>query len=129
MNRILARIGLGLAAVAFAVGLGATYVTAQDNNTNPPPPPFPGRMGGPGRGGPLGPMLRGIELTETQRTDVRALVEAAEAIVAQVHTRLRDDVMNLLTDEQKAQIAARPERPERGGRGFGGRGRPPGPAH
>jgi Spy/CpxP family protein refolding chaperone len=127
MNRIFTRIGLGLSAVALAAGLGATYATAQDNNTNPQPPPF--RMGGPGRGGPLGPMLRGLELTETQRTEVRALVEAAEAVIAQVHTRLRDDVMTLLTDEQKAQIAARPERPERGGRGFGGRGRPPGPAH
>ena len=127
MNRMFTRIGLGLAAITLAAGLGATYVTAQDNNTSPPPPPF--RMGGPGRGGPLGPMLRGIELTDTQRTQVRALVDAAGAVVAEVHARLRDDVMNLLTDEQKAEIAARPERPERGGRGFGGRGRPPGPAH
>jgi Spy/CpxP family protein refolding chaperone len=126
------RIGLGLAATALAVGLGTPFVTAQDNNTNTPPPPFMGRggpgRGGPGRGGPLAlPELRGLDLTETQRTEVRALQEAAEVVVSEVRTKLRQDVMTLLTDEQKAQIAARPAPPDGGGRGL--RGRPPGPAH
>jgi Spy/CpxP family protein refolding chaperone len=130
MTRIPARIGLGLAAAALAVGLGATFVTAQDNNTNTPQPPFmerggPGR-GGPGRGGPLAmPELRGLDLTETQQTQIRTLVEAAETVVAGVRTKLREDVMALLTDEQKAEIANRPAPPDGGGRGFGGRGRPP----
>ena len=126
------RIGIVLGVAAIALALGTTYGSAQDRNTAGPPPPFMGRggPGGPGRGGPMGlPMLRGIELTETQRTEVRSLVEAAEADFVARREKLHGDVMNLLTDEQKAQIAERPAPPERAGRGFGGRGRPQGPAH
>ena len=129
MKWLTGRIGTVLGVAAIALALGTGFGAAQDRNTAGPPPPFMGRggPGGPGRGGPMGlPMLRGIELTETQRTEVRSLVDTAEADVLARREKLHGDVMNLLTDEQKAQIAERPAPLERAGRGFGRRG---GPAH
>jgi Spy/CpxP family protein refolding chaperone len=63
-----------LVAAALAIGLSALPVLAQG----------PGqRIGGPGRGGPGGPgpgmmpMLRQLNLTDQQREEVRALMEAS----------------------------------------------------
>jgi periplasmic protein CpxP/Spy len=63
-----------LVAATLAIGLSALPVLAQG----------PGqRMGGPGRGGPGGPgpgmmpMLRQLNLTDQQREEVRALMEAS----------------------------------------------------
>lgn len=120
-RRHLTRIGLGLGGAALAVALGAPFVAAQDRNTNGAPPSFMGRhggpdgprgfgRGGPGRGGPgrpgrggPGPMLRGVDLTEDQRAQVRTILEASRE-------KLRADVLNVLTDEQKAQAAERESR-------------------
>ena len=79
------RFGLGLGAAILAVAVSAgVYVSAQ--NTNGDPRPFSGRMGpggpgGPGRGGPLGrggPMmlLRGLDLTDAQKDQVKSIMES-----------------------------------------------------
>lgn len=56
-------------------------------------------LGRPGRGGGIG--LRGLDLTEEQRTQVKAL-----------HEKLRQDTDAILTPEQKEKLKTR-----RGGRG------------
>jgi Spy/CpxP family protein refolding chaperone len=48
-------------------------------------------------------MLRGVDLTEDQRAQVRTILEASRE-------KLRADVLNVLTDEQKAQAAERESR-------------------
>jgi protein CpxP len=86
MTATVKRIVLGLAAALVALGAGTgVYLHAQDQNTNPPPRPFMGRgAGGPGGrfggpGGPMGmlPMLgRELNLTDAQRDQIKAIVEA-----------------------------------------------------
>lgn len=91
MTARITRAALTLGAGLIAVGLGAgAYVHAQDQNTSPQAPPFRGRgmgPGGPGRGpggpggpgGPMGmlPMLGPqLNLTETQRDQIRTIVES-----------------------------------------------------
>ena len=78
------RWGLGIGAGLLALGVSAgVYASAQ--NTNGDPRPFSGRMGpggpgGPGRGGPGrgSPMmlLRGLDLTETQKDQVKSITQS-----------------------------------------------------
>jgi protein CpxP len=76
------RFGLGLAAGVLAIGVSAgVYASAQ--NTNADPRPFSGRMGpgGPGRGGPMGPggpmmLLRGLDLTDAQKDQVKGIMQS-----------------------------------------------------
>lgn len=63
------------------------------------------RRGGPGRPGGPGARLRGLDLTEDQKAQVKAL-----------HEKLRQDIEAVLTPEQQAKLKARG-----GGRGRGGR--------
>lgn len=70
------------------------------------------RRGGPGRGGPGRPggpgmALRGLDLTDDQKAQVKA-----------IHEKVRQDVDAVLTPEQREQLTAR--RAGRGGRGGGG---------
>lgn len=79
---------IGAAVLLVAIGTGAAaFVHAQDQNTNGPGRPFMGRggPGGPGRfgpdglGGPMGmlPMLgRALNLTDTQRDQIKAIAES-----------------------------------------------------
>src|SRR5215212_6277631 len=79
------RFGLGIGAALVAVGVSAgVYASAQ--NTNGDPRPFSGRRGpagpgGPGFGGPMGrggPMmlLRGLDLTDAQKDQVKAIMQS-----------------------------------------------------
>ena len=87
------RFGLGIGAALVAVGVSAgVYASAQ--NTNGDPRPFSGRRGpagpgGPGFGGPMGrggPMmlLRGLDLTDAQKDQVKAIFDDARAQLADV---------------------------------------------
>jgi protein CpxP len=73
------RLGLGIGAGLLALGVSAgVYASAQ--NTNGGPRPFSGRMGpggpgGPGRGGPM-MLLRGLDLTDTQRDQVKSITQS-----------------------------------------------------
>lgn len=68
-----------------------------------------GGPGGPGRPGGPGARLRGLDLTEDQKAQVKAL-----------HERLRQDIEAVLTPEQQAKLKARGGgRGGRGGRGGG----------
>jgi protein CpxP len=69
-----------LAGAVIAAGAAGAYAATQDKNTSQTPPPFMGRGPG-GRGGPGGPMgmlpmlPREIQLTDTQRTQLRTIAE------------------------------------------------------
>jgi periplasmic protein CpxP/Spy len=83
MTYSIKQIALGVAAVAVVLaGAAGVYATGQDQNTSPPPRPFMGRggPGGPmGMGGPLGmlPRLgRELQLTQSQRDQVRAIADS-----------------------------------------------------
>ena len=83
MTNSIKQIALGVAAVAVVLaGAAGVYATSQDQNTNPPPRPFMGRggPGGPmGMGGPLGmlPRLgRELQLTQSQRDQIRAIADS-----------------------------------------------------
>ena len=75
------RFGLGFGTALLALGVSAgVYASAQ--NTNGDQRPFSGRMGpggpgGPGRGGPGGPMmlLRGLDLTDAQKDQVKSIMQ------------------------------------------------------
>lgn len=67
------------------------------------------RRGGPGRPGGPGARLRGLNLTDEQKAQVKA-----------IHEKLRQDIEAVLTPEQQAQLKARGGgRGGRGGRGGG----------
>jgi periplasmic protein CpxP/Spy len=79
------RLGLGIGAGVLALSVGAAvYASAQ--NTNAGPRPFSGRMGpggpgGPGRGGAMGPggpmmLLRGLDLTDAQKDQVKSIMQS-----------------------------------------------------
>jgi protein CpxP len=79
VTTIFKRTALGVIAVLLSAGV---YAASQDQNTNQPAPPFKGGRGGPGRfGGPGGPMGilpmfgRELDLTDTQRDQIKAIVE------------------------------------------------------
>ena len=72
------------------------------------------RRGGPGRPGGRGMALRGLDLTEEQKAQVKA-----------IHDKVRQDVDAVLTPEQREKMAAR--RGGRGGRGGDGGGEYPAP--
>jgi periplasmic protein CpxP/Spy len=82
MTTTMRRIALGTAAGLLAIGVGAgAFVHAQDQTGNPPERHF--RGGGPGgRGGPGGPMGmlpmfgRELNLTDAQRTQIKAIADA-----------------------------------------------------
>jgi periplasmic protein CpxP/Spy len=91
MTKSMTRIGAAVGAAILTVGLGtAAQSIAGDQNQ---PPAADGRRGGPGfggpgrgRGGPGGPMgplgglpLRELNLTESQREQVRTIVESRES--------------------------------------------------
>lgn len=82
MNRMFSHLAMGFGALALAAGMGmSAQAWAQDQNTGDGPRPFSGRRGpmGPGgRGGPLGPglALRGLDLTDAQRQQIRTLMES-----------------------------------------------------
>ena len=110
--------------LAFGVFAGAAF--AQDTTTSPTPdktqrPDRPERHGkfrrgdgGPGfgggmRGGPMG-MLRGIDLTDDQKSQIKSIMDANkpdQATLDQMKA-LRDARKNgtTLTDDQKAQLRA-----------------------
>ena len=73
----LTRIGLGIGAIAVAVGLVAgVYVSAQ--NADGPRRPFAERRGGPGGPmGALGPMLAGhLNLTDAQKDQLKGIMDS-----------------------------------------------------
>jgi len=72
------RLGLGISAGLLALVSAGVYASAQ--NTNGGPRPFSGRMGpggpgGPGRGGPM-MLLRGLDLTDAQKDQVKSLMQS-----------------------------------------------------
>lgn len=72
------RLGLGIGAGLLALVSAGVYASAQ--NTNGGPRPFSGRMGpggpgGPGRGGPM-MLLRGLDLTDAQKDQVKSLMQS-----------------------------------------------------
>ncbi len=77
MTRIAKRTVLGVAAAAAVfAGAAGVYATAQDQNTNRPARPFMGRRG---PGGPMGllPRLgRQLQLTDSQRDQLRAIADS-----------------------------------------------------
>ncbi len=88
MTGMTKRMTLALGAVTLAVAVGAAgFAAAQDQSGRPDRPMM--RRGGPGGpggfigGGPGGPfggvMLRGLDLTEAQRDQVRAIMDARRA--------------------------------------------------
>ena len=90
MTKSMTRIGAAVGAALLTVGLGAAALSIAGDQQNQTPT-TDGRRGGPGfggrgRGGPGGPMgplgglpLRELDLTESQREQVRAIVEPREA--------------------------------------------------
>jgi protein CpxP len=78
MNIITKRLGLLTAATVLAVGVGGTYLVAQ--NTSGEPHPF-ARRGGPG--GPMGPfgalppmLMERLNLTDAQREQVKSVMDS-----------------------------------------------------
>ncbi|HMF93210.1 MAG TPA: Spy/CpxP family protein refolding chaperone [Vicinamibacterales bacterium] len=126
MTPTVKRIAFGAVAGLLALGLGAgAFVHAQDQTNTQPQRPFrgpggPGRFGGPG-GGPLGmlPMLgREINLTDTQRDQIKAIADshkdewkaisdrewtAREALNAAITA---DTVNDALVRQKSAEVAA-----------------------
>jgi protein CpxP len=92
MTKSMTRIGTAIGAALLTVGLGAAALSIAGDQQNQAPA-TDGRHGGPGfggpgrgRGGPGGPMgplgglpLRELNLTESQREQVRTIVEPREA--------------------------------------------------
>jgi periplasmic protein CpxP/Spy len=82
MTNTMKRIALGFGAAAVMLAAAGVYATAQDQNTNPPPRPClgPGGFGGPmGPGGPLGMLphlARQIQLTDSQRDQIKAIADS-----------------------------------------------------
>jgi protein CpxP len=78
------RIAIAVGAVLLAVGATGAGLYAAAQNTNQGPPAFMhGRMGGPGRGGPMGgplgllPMFgRELNLTDAQKDQIKSIVES-----------------------------------------------------
>ncbi len=79
------RLGLCAGATLMAVGLGAGVLTATQNTSGGQPPFSGGRMGPPmGRGGPgrmgpmgmIGPLVARLGLSDTQKDQVKAIVQA-----------------------------------------------------
>jgi len=94
----------------------ATPVAGQ-GATMPPPawgddgPRHRHRFDGPGAGGPMPPMLRGLSLTETQRDQIFAIVHAQEPALrekAKTAHRAQDDLRALAmsTEYDNAKAAA-----------------------
>ena len=123
MTSTVKRITLGAVAGLLALGLGAgAYVHAQDQSTQRPERPFnggPGRMGGPG--GPMGmlPMLgRAINLTDTQKDQIKAIADAHKDEWKAIFDRERtareglnaaitaDTVNDALVRQKSAEVAA-----------------------
>lgn len=94
---------LALAAIALAMAgtaAAGVYAAARDQNTSQPPAPFsgrgPGGRGGPGRMGPDGPMGllpmigRELQLTDSQRDQVKAIADSRRdewrALADRAHT-------------------------------------------
>jgi periplasmic protein CpxP/Spy len=102
MTKSMTRIGTAFGAALLTVGLGAAALSIAGDQQNQEPA-TDGRHGGPGfggpgrgRGGPGGPMgplgglpLRELNLTESQREQVRAIVEPREAETRAVGERAR----------------------------------------
>jgi Spy/CpxP family protein refolding chaperone len=124
VKRMAVTLGAGL--IALGVSAGA-YVHAQDQNTNPQPPPFRGRgmgPGGPGRGGPGGPMGmlpmlgREINLTDSQKDQIKAIADAHKDEWKAIFDRERtarealnaaitaDTVNDTLVRQKSAEVAA-----------------------
>src|SRR5262245_13837592 len=88
MSYITKRLALALVALSIAgAAIASVYAAARDQNTSQPPGPFsgrgPGGRGGPGRGmgpgGPMGllPMIgRELQLTDSQRDQVKAIADS-----------------------------------------------------
>ena len=94
MTTIFRRTALGVVAVLLSAGVYAA--ASQDQNTNQPAPPFMGGRGGPGRfGGPGGPMGmlpmfgRELNLTDTQRDQIKAIAETHRDEWKALNDRLR----------------------------------------
>jgi Spy/CpxP family protein refolding chaperone len=98
------RIGAAAAAAVLTLGIGAAAIATagQPNDAQRPPmgrrggpggPGGPGRMGGPGRGGPMGPLaglpLRQLNLSDNQREQVKAIVDAHQADLQAIGDRVR----------------------------------------
>lgn len=122
MKTTIKRIALALAVASIAVGAGV-YAAAQDQNTNQTPRPFMGR-GGPGGFGGGGPMAflprfgRAIQLTDSQRDQIRAIAathkdewkaladRARAAHGALMDAVTADDVDESLIRQKSAEVAA-----------------------
>jgi periplasmic protein CpxP/Spy len=93
MTKSMTRIGTAVGAAILTVGMGAAALSIAGDQQNQAPA-AQGRRGGPdgpggfgrGRGGPGGPMgplgglpLRELNLTESQREQVRTIVESRES--------------------------------------------------
>jgi protein CpxP len=92
MTKSMTRIGTAVGAAMLTVGLGAAALSMAGDQQQNQAPSADGRrgpgFGGPGRGrggpgGPMGPLgglpLRELNLSESQREQVRAIVESREA--------------------------------------------------
>jgi Spy/CpxP family protein refolding chaperone len=91
MTRRMNRLALGAGAAALLLGLGAAGLTAaQDDPARPDRRPAMRRGGPLGPGGPMvGVDLRGLDLTEAQRAQVRAIMDAQRAATAPLLERAR----------------------------------------
>ena len=92
MNRL-----RGIAVLAIVAGLSTGgLVFAQDQGVRRRGPDGPGRgIGGPG--GSAGVALRGVDLTDAQRDQIREIVERYQE-------QARTDIMLLLTPEQQERV-------------------------
>jgi Spy/CpxP family protein refolding chaperone len=85
MSEQLRRLGLRIGATLIALGMGAGVLTATQNTSGQEPPFRGGRMGpamgrgGPGRMGPMGPiapLLARLGLSDTQKDQIKAVMQS-----------------------------------------------------
>ncbi len=74
--------------VALVAGAGAATIAAREQG--PGRPGMMGRRGPGGPGGALGLPLRGLDLSQTQREQVRATLDGHKAEFEAIRTRMRD---------------------------------------
>lgn len=124
MTKRMTRIGAAAGAAVLTIGLGAAAFAGGDEQGRPigqrGGAGGPGaRLGGPGRGGPMGPLaglpLRQLNLSDAQREQVRVIMESHAPELQAIHDRIYSEVFQLLTPEQQAKAKeisdSRPQRP------------------
>lgn len=81
MSERMRRFGLLVGATLIAVGVGAGVLTATQNTSGQEPPFRAGRMGPPpmgfgGPGGQIGPLLARLGLSDTQKDQVKSIMQS-----------------------------------------------------